>query len=241
MRCWPRKPSGEEQRQLRYGINRPSGGRAILCYVTDRKGLIGGASASATGVPELLGAIRRSIEAGVDWVQVREKDLDARELSALVRGAMEAASAASPGRREERVKIIVNDRLDVAVACGAAGVHLGRESAPVEEVVKFVRRWREAGRAGEARGFLVGVSCHSVEEARGAERDGADYLHFGPVFETPSKVKFGPAQGMQKLREVCEAVRIPVIAVGGIDERNIEECLEAGAAGVAAIRMFQKN
>jgi thiamine-phosphate pyrophosphorylase len=183
---------------------------------------------------------------GVDWVQVREKDLEARELMSLVRAAMEVAGLSGRGvevggRAIGGTKIIVNDRLDVAVACGAAGVHLGRESAPVEEVVKFVRRWRESERLGEAREFLLGVSCHSVEEGREAEREGADYVHFGPVFETPSKVKFGPAQGLGKLREVCEAVRIPVIAVGGIDEGNMEECFEAGAAGVAGIRLFQEK
>ena len=134
-----------------------------------------------------------------------------------------------------RAKIIVNDRLDVAIASGAAGVHLGRESAPAKEVVRWVKRMR----GGRAAGFLVGVSCHSVVEAREAERDGADYMHFGPVFETPSKRKFGKPQGVEKLREVCRAVRIPVLAVGGIDEGKIEECLKAGATGMAGIRMFQ--
>lgn len=182
----------------------------------------------------LLEAIRRAVAAGVDWVQVREKDWEGRELARLVRAAMGAAGTASG----ERAKIIVNDRLDVAMACRAAGVHLGRESAPAEEVVKLVRKMPE--RVGRGK-FLVGVSCHSVEDARTAERDGADYIHFGPVFETPSKTKFGPAQGVEKLREVCGAVEIPVIAVGGIDEGNMEQCLEAGAAGIAAIRMFQGN
>ncbi len=178
---------------------------------------------------ELRAAIRRAIRAGVDLVQIREKDLSGRELMELARWAVKEARAG-------RVKIIVNDRLDVAVASGAAGVHLGRESAPAKEVVKWLRGKRGGGRAGE---FLVGVSCHSVVEAREAERDGADYVHFGPVFETPSKRKFVKPQGVEKLREVCRAVRIPVLAVGGIDRRNMKECLEAGAAGVAGIRMFQ--
>jgi thiamine-phosphate pyrophosphorylase len=209
-----------------------------------RAGVAGGERGEDFGL--LLRAIRRAVAMGVDWVQVREKDLEARELMRLVRAAMEVAGLSGRGvevggRAIGGTKIIVNDRLDVAVACGAAGVHLGRESGPVEEVVKFVRRWRESERLGEAREFLLGVSCHSVEEVREAQREGADYVHFGPVFETPSKVKFGPAQGLGKLREVCEAVRIPVIAVGGIDEGNMEECFEAGAAGVAGIRLFQEK
>lgn len=182
------------------------------------------------GVRELRDAIRRAIRAGVDLVQIREKDLSGQELMELARWAVEEARAG-------RAKIIVNDRLDVAIASGAAGVHLGRESAPVKEVV----RWVKGIRGRRAAGFLVGVSCHSVEEAREAERDGADCIHFGPVFETPSKRKFGKPQGVQKLREVCEAVRIPVIAVGGIDAGKIEECLRAGARGVAGIRLFQEK
>lgn len=177
---------------------------------------------------ELRAAIRRAIRAGVDLVQIREKDLSGRELMELARWAVKEA-------RGGRAKIIVNDRLDVAIASGAAGVHLGRESAPAKDVV----RWVKGMRGRRAAGFLVGVSCHSVEEAREAERDGADYIHFGPVFETPSKRKFGKPQGVGKLREVCEAVRIPVIAVGGIDDRKIGECLRAGATGIAGIRMFQ--
>jgi thiamine-phosphate pyrophosphorylase len=179
-------------------------------------------------VHELRAAIRRAIRAGVDLVQIREKDLSGRELMELARWAVKEARAGW-------AKIIVNDRLDVAIASGAAGVHLGRESAPAKDVV----RWVKGMRGRRAAAFLVGVSCHSMEEAREAERDGADYVHFGPVFETPSKRKFGKPQGVEKLREVCEAVRIPVLAVGGVDERKIEECLRVGAAGIAGIRIFQ--
>ena len=179
---------------------------------------------------ELRVAIRRAIRAGVDFVQIREKDLSGRELMELARWAVKEAGAG-------RTRIIVNDRVDVAIASGAAGVHVGRESAAVEEVVRWVRRVRGQG----ASKFLVGVSCHSVEEVRNAERDGADYVHFGPVFETPSKRRFGKPQGLERLREVCEAVRIPVLAVGGIEAGNVEECLRAGAAGVAGIRRFQEK
>jgi thiamine-phosphate pyrophosphorylase len=174
--------------------------------------------------------MRRAIREGVDFVQIREKDLSGRELMELARTAVEEA-------RGKGTRIIVNDRVDVAIASGAAGVHLGRESAPAEEVV----RWVKGMRLTRGRKFLVGVSCHSVKEAREAERDGVDYIHFGPVFETPSKMRFGASQGVEKLRKVCEAVKISVIAVGGIDEGNMEECVRAGARGVAGIRMFQEK
>ncbi len=130
------------------------------------------------------------------------------------------------------VRILVNDRLDVALAAGAAGVHLGENSVPLEVLAE----WRRA--AGRL-DFLIGVSCHSRESALAAERGGANYVFFGPVFATPSKAAYGAPQGIERLREVCTAVEIPVLAIGGIDLKNMDACVEAGAAGVAAIRMFQ--
>ena len=128
----------------------------------------------------------------------------------------------------------MNDRLDVALAAGADGVHLGEASLPVEAVAE----WRRSAGHGE---FQIGVSCHSVESARAAERGGADYIIFGPVFATPSKASFGPPQGIARLREVCAAVRIPVLAIGGVTLENADSCIDAGAAGVAAIRLFQET
>jgi len=201
--------------------------KEILCYVTGRESL--GASAPAAS---LLESIRAAIEAGVDWVQIREKDVKARELFALARQA-EAVSGSEGRTRAARV--LINDRLDVALAAGAAGVHLGRESAPVRDVV----RWCRAGNAPA--GFLIGVSCHHIEEAREAQSAGASYIFFGPVFETPSKRSFGPPQGIARLAEVCRSVRLPVIAIGGLNQENAAECLRAGAAGIAAIRLFQET
>jgi thiamine-phosphate pyrophosphorylase len=199
--------------------------RPIVCYVTDRKWL-----ASGDQTADVLAKIRSSVRAGVDWVQIRERDLPARDLLSLARRALEAAAEC----RRADVKIIINDRLDVALAAEAAGVHLGSESLPVREVL----RWCRAGHAPPH--WLIGVSCHSLEEAREAERVGANYVFFGPVFDTPSKRPFGPPQGVGKLAEVCRAVKIPVIAIGGISETNSEQCLRAGAAGMAAIRLFQR-
>ena len=175
----------------------------------------------------LLEAIRNAAAAGVDWIQIREKDLEARPLAVLVRDALNAA-------RETSTKILVNDRLDVALAAGAAGVHLGETSLPVEALAEWRR---SAGRPD----FRIGVSCHSMEAAVAAERGGADYIFFGPVFGTPSKAAFGAPQGVERLREVCATVAIPVLAIGGVNLENASSCVEAGAAGIAAIRLFQEN
>lgn len=170
-------------------------------------------------------AIRKAIAGGADWIQIREKDLEARWLIELARFAVAASRA--PG-----VRVLINDRLDVALAVGAAGVHLGEKSLPAEEVAA----WRRS--AGWIQ-FQIGVSCHSLETARIAERGGADYIFFGPVFETPSKSAFGPPQGTERLREICASVKIPVLAIGGVNLENARACITAGAAGVAAIRLFQ--
>lgn len=193
--------------------------KPIICYVTDRRALPAG---------ELARVIRGAISAGVDWIQIREKGLPARPLLELAREAVAAA-------QNSATRILVNDRLDVALAAGAGGVHLGGESLPLESVV----RWRTEG--GAPGGFRVGVSCHSLGDAHAAERGGADYIFFGPVFATPSKAAYGPPQGLERLAEVCRAVRIPVLAIGGVTTENAHSCLESGAAGIAAIRLFQDS
>jgi len=197
----------------------------VLCYVTDRKAL--GAPAQAP-----RGTIAAAVGAGVDWVQIREKDLPGRELLELVRGAVALADQLP---RVPRPRVLVNDRLDVALAAGAAGVHLGGESLPAGEVV----RWCRSGNAPPH--FLVGVSCHSLAQAREAESAGASYIFFGPIFDTPSKREFGPPQGIPALVEVCRAIKLPVIAIGGVSASNGAECIRAGAAGIAAIRLFQEQ
>ena len=200
----------------------------ILCYVTDRHLLSESGSADAQ-VEELFGRIAWAAAAGVDWIQIREKDLSAGELVEVARKAVAETKRVDGGSR-----VIVNDRIDVALAADAAGVHLGSSSVPVEKTVDWLRQ----GNAPED--FLVGVSCHAISEAIAAEKARASYVFFGPVYETPSKKDFGPPQGIEKLREVCKAVRIPVLAIGGITEENAGECVRAGAAGIAGIRMFQQ-
>jgi len=162
---------------------------------------------------------------GIEWIQIREKDLEARVLTQLVRMAVGDTQGTS-------ARILVNDRLDVALAANAAGIHLGENSLPLEAVAEWRRR---SGKTD----FQIGVSCHSLEAALAAERGGADYIFFGPVFATPSKAAFGSPQGIEHLRAVCAAVGIPVLAIGGVNLENTRACLDAGAAGVAAIRLFQ--
>jgi thiamine-phosphate pyrophosphorylase len=207
--------------------------KPIVCYVTDRKAL--GPAGTPAGVRE---RVRMALAAGADWIQIREKDLAGRAMLGMTRDAVALASAAGRTNAEEtrsvQTCVIVNDRIDIAIASGAAGAHLGRKSLPAREAV----RWCHS--RSMATDFLIGVSCHSPEEARAAESSGASYIFFGPVFETPSKRAFGAAQGIARLAELCRGVRVPVIAIGGVNEENGGECVRVGAAGIAAIRLFQE-
>jgi thiamine-phosphate pyrophosphorylase len=196
--------------------------KPVLCYVTERRSLT--PERGTTPAQALTDVAARVAAAGVDWIQIREKDLGSRALFDLTSEIVNRCATAC---------VLVNDRLDVALAAGAAGVHLGGESVPVAAVTRWVREHAPAG-------FSVGKSCHSIEEARAAEKDGADYVFFGPIFATPSKLAYGPPQGTGRLRELCEGLGIPVIAIGGISPENAGECIAAGAAGVAAIRWFQE-
>jgi thiamine-phosphate pyrophosphorylase len=204
-----------------------SGQSMLLCYVTDRLFLSKSASQD-----KLLQHIEWASAAGIDWIQVREKDLSARELLDFTRRAIAAVNRAAVQKRTPSV--LVNDRIDVALAAGAAGVHLSWSSIPPAEAVN----WLRDGNA--PKDFSVGVSCHSLAEAIPAEKAGANYIFFGPVYETPAKLSFGAPQGIEKLAEVCRNTAIPVVAIGGVTEANALSCIRAGASGIAAIRMFQQ-
>src|SRR6266571_1269148 len=207
-----------------------SSGGPTLCYVTDRSSLPGVQTAGATA------AFRRKVAAaaaaGVDWIQIREKNLSGRDCVLLTREALQLAARATAGNATP-TRILVNDRLDVALSEGAGGVHLGEKSLPIQEAKRLVDA------RGHQKDFLIGVSCHSLQSAESAANGGADYLFFGPVFATPSKAAYGPPQGLDRLREVCRAVSIPVVAIGGVTLENAASCYAAGAAGIAAIRLFQ--
>lgn len=169
-----------------------------------------------------MDAIARNLAAGMEWIQIREKDLSARALFELVEAALNLPNPHSS-------KIIVNTRADVAIAsgaAGAAGVHLPSGSPPA-------RFWRRPG-------FLVGVSCHSMEDVRQAEAEGADYAVFGPVFPPRSKSSGLEPKGLESLARAAAAVKIPVLALGGVTRENSAACVSAGAAGIAGITIFQE-
>ncbi len=184
-----------------------------LYYITDRKQIRN---------RSLESCIADAIAAGVDWVQIREKDLPTRRLLDL------ADEALMHARGQGKTRVMVNDRLDVAIAAKAHGVHLGRRSLPADSVRKLAPPE-----------FVVGVSCHSLQEALAAQAAGANYLLLGPIFETPSKLPYGPPLGLATLREVTRQISIPVFALGGIAVDRVSACRENGAMGIAGIRIFQ--
>jgi len=211
-------------------LNKSSSG-LLLCYVTDRRGLSG---IDRLEAQETVGQkIATAAAAGVDWLQIREKDLSARDYGLLTRKALQLA-ARSPAGNARPTRVLVNDRLDVALSEHAGGVHLGETSLPLPEAQRLVKA------QDQRLDFLMGISCHSLEAARSAASGGADYLFFGPIFPTPSKEAFGAPHGLERLGEVCRAVAIPVLAIGGITLANASACLAAGASGIAAIRLFQE-
>ena len=150
-------------------------------------------------------------------VQIREKDLPTRELTSL-------CQQLCPLIKQYQGTILLNDRIDLVIALGADGVHLRTDSLPVSVARRLL-----------GTGHLIGVSTHSVEEARVAEAEGADFIVLGPIFDTPSKRAYGPPLGIQILQEAKRFLRLPIYAIGGITQIRIPDVLSAGAYGVAVI------
>jgi len=211
----------------------------LLYYITDRTQFPG---TEAERRHALLQTIAEASRCGVDLIQLREKDLCARDLENLARAAVAAVRESSPETR-----LLINSRSDVALACGADGVHLRSDDVDANDV-RFVwtgerassRISRQLFSRGEA-AFLpvIGVSCHSADDVARAASKGADFTVFAPVFEKKSAPPVHPA-GIEALREACRK-NIPVFALGGVTLKNADACTEAGAAGVAGIRLFQEN
>ncbi|HEY1937904.1 MAG TPA: thiamine phosphate synthase [Candidatus Angelobacter sp.] len=197
-----------------------------LYYITDRLQFAGN---SREQERRLLEKIAECAAAGVDWVQLREKDLSTRALKELAGKAMAAMGGSG-------TRLLINSRTDVALACGAHGVHLPSNDLAASEVRAILMR------AGAAEP-VIGVSAHSAAEISSAEAHGADFAVFAPVFE---KSGLTNPEGLVQLRRVCnrqDAAQppMPVVALGGVTLKNAQQCIEAGAAGIAAIRLFQEN
>ena len=170
---------------------------------------------------DILNQILAAGDAGIDLIQIREKRLSARVLFDLAKDAVRIVHGST-------TRILINDRADVAAGAGASGVHLTTQSLDPAIIRKSF---------GDE--LLIGVSTHSLDEARRAHEEAADFIVFGPIFQTPSKAQFGPPVGLPKLSEVTrELAGFPVLALGGISEDNADQCFKAGASGIAGIGLF---
>ena len=203
----------------------------LLLYITDRVQFPGDESARQGA---LLAKIAEATRCGVDLIQLREKDLPIRELEILACAAVRVVRENSPPRTEKRETcLLINSRTDVAITCGADGVHLRSKDISPSDVQEIWFAGRQRTHA------LVSVSCHSAAEVAQAAADGSDFAVFAPIFEKKDAPQASPA-GIAGLREVCRQ-KIPVLALGGITIENARACLDAGAAGIAGIRLFQEN
>jgi thiamine-phosphate pyrophosphorylase len=212
--------------------------RCLLYYITDRTAFAGDEPVRRRRV---LQKISEAARAGVDYIQLREKDLPTRDLESLARDAVKIVTELRTENPEIRTALLVNSRTDVALAVKADGVHLRAGDISPQEVRAI---WRKCGAGALARerppqDVIVGVSCHSSAEAAQAAAAAATFAVFAPVFEKKDALATAPT-GLAALAEACRS-RIPVLALGGVTPGNAQQCLDAGAAGIAAIRLFQEN
>src|SRR3982074_155038 len=212
--------------------------RCLLYYITDRSQFRGDECARRRA---LLAKVAEAARAGVDYIQLREKDLSTRELEMLAQEALTAMRNSTPLRTENRelrtslrTRLLINSRTDVALAAGGDGVHLRADDISPRAVRELLEL--SAHRPPTTDHFLVAASCHAAADVFRAESEAADFPGFAPVFEK----KDTQPTGLAALREVCRA-KIPVLALGGVNLENAASCLNAGAAGIAAIRLFQEN
>ena len=196
----------------------------LLYYITDRKGFDG---SEAEQRAALLRRVAEATRAGVDYIQLREKDLDDADLELLAREVLRRIRENS-----DAVRLLINSRTEVALAVGADGVHLPANSPPVTEVRK---QWMQQS----FREPIIGISAHTIGDLQHAEIDGASFAVLAPIFEKAATGAEGI--GLEVLREACMSPSIPVLALGGVRLGNARACLEAGAAGIAGIRLFQQG
>jgi thiamine-phosphate pyrophosphorylase len=221
----------------------------LLYYITDRRAFPGDESERRR---RLLEKISEAAGASVDYIQLREKDLPTRELESLAREAVHAvrnATKLATGNRRLRTALLINSRTDIALAVQADGVHLRSDDVAPQEVRAA---WKECGagapsassgqalaRENSPRDPIIAVSCHSPAEVTQAAAHSAAFAVFAPVFEKKEAPAITPA-GLAALADACQT-RIPVLALGGVTLENAPQCLDAGAAGIAGIRLFQEN
>ncbi len=203
--------------------------RCLLYYITDRSQFPGDERARRHA---LLAKAADAARAGVDYIQLREKDLSARELETVARQVVAVVRENSSSTR-----LLINSRTDVALAAGADGVHLRADDVAPHEVRQVLEV--SAHRPLATDHFLVAASCHTAADVFRAESEAADFAVFAPVFGKRGVAGTSSA-GLAALHEACRA-KIPVLALGGVNLDNASSCLNAGAAGIAAIRLFQEN
>jgi thiamine-phosphate pyrophosphorylase len=223
----------------------------LLYYITERRQFSG---CETEQKEKLLAKIAEAAACGVDFVQLRERDLSGRQLEALADDALSAirkacSGAPAVGKTDEQLitgtcKLLINSRLDVALATGADGVHLRSSDISAGEARAIVARASHGQRSPFPERFLISASCHTAPEVRLAEAHGADVVLFGPVFE--KRDSSTPPHGIAGLRAVCRDRKaaqppVPVLALGGVTLRNAQSCVRAGAGGVAGIRLFQQG
>lgn len=208
---------------------------SLLYYITDRNAFPGDESARRQ---RLMQKISEAAIAGVDYIQLREKDLSTRELESLALQATNVLQQLRTENQKLRTALLINSRTDITIAVQADGVHLRSRDISPREVRNI---WNQSGADAAAhkpspRRPLIGVSCHSPAEVIQAAADAATFAVFAPVFEK----KNARSAGLPLLREACQS-NIPVLALGGVTLSNAHSCFDAGAAGIAAIRLFQEN
>jgi thiamine-phosphate pyrophosphorylase len=191
--------------------------RAPLMTTAPIHGVYAIVDPEALGGRQPLAVAAAALDAGISVIQLRAKKLSAADTLALARAIRELCA-------RRHALLIVNDRLDVALAASASGVHLGQDDLPLA-----------AARAVAGPGFIIGVSTHSLAEARAAQAGGADYIGFGAMYATATKTGVTPPQGLGRLREIVAAVGIPVVAIGGVTPERLPELKAAGAAAAAVI------
>ena len=194
-----------------------------IIYLITRGETTSQTTSASKDFARLLKLIEAAVSVRVSFIQLREKDLTTRVLYELAREAAQIT-------RDSFTRLLVNDRADVALAAGADGVHLTTRSMDTSLV-------RQA--FGDQ--FLIATSAHSLPEVQKAAADQADFAVFGPVFDTPSKNRFGQPQGLTKLAQVAAAVKpFPVVALGGVTLENAADCFRAGSSGIAGIRLLNE-